>query len=871
MPIAAGTRFGPYEIIARLGAGGMGEVYKARDIRLGRTVAIKVLPPALATDPVARQRLEREARAISKLSHPHICPLFDIGHQDGTDFLVMEYLEGETLASRLARGSLVPDDARRYAMQITDALAAAHRAGIVHRDLKPGNVMLSKDGAMLLDFGLARAREESVTTDGEAVTLSEPLTTEGEIVGTLRYMAPEQLAGRPSDFRSDIFALGLVLSELYSHSASDNQSSTYDASRAASLAAQVPEHLRWVVRCCLVDDPGERWQHAGDVLIALRTANSPGVPTATRSHPLANWRVAALLVIVAGIAGVTGAVLARRGGASAAAFPVEFALPIEGEVLSRPAVSPDGRAIAFIASRDGTQDVRVRSLQTGRVTVVPGSQGAEFVFWSSDGREVGYASGGKLRRSLLPDGPPQTIAATNGQAFGATWSGDTVLFAGAGGRGIFRASLHGGTPAALTTIDRAKRETSHRFPLFLADGHHYLFLVRSDDERVGGLYVGDLNDRTRQRATANVDSSFAYASGHLLFAREGTLWAQAFDPERFVVTGDPAPIAHPMFVAPAGRWAQVGASASTVAYATGDFTYPSVLRWLSRDGRDLGTIGPVAANWNPQISPNGRQLAFARKDDTGTQDFIWITDLKRSVETNFTPGGGINAHPVWAPDGAHLAYATNVGGYWVLQVKGVGDAAPRQVVPSDHVSRYPQAWFSDDTLVYQEQGPDGLDLWQTRLSTPSSRTLLAGGAGDQIHGAVSPDRRWLAYASNETGRYEVYVRRYGGQGRWQVSAGGGVQPRWRADTRELYFLRLDGALCAVAVPPGTQFEAGPPAVLWRARLWDITNGAIWHYAASADGSRFLVNTVMERAAPLLHVVVNWRPEENLRRKDPIRQ
>jgi eukaryotic-like serine/threonine-protein kinase len=860
MPLLSGSRLGPYEILDLLGAGGMGEVYKARDIRLGRAVAIKVLSPVLATNAVARQRFEREARAISKLSHPHICPLFDIGHQDGTDFLVMEYLEGETLASRLARGRLGPDDALRYAMQITEALAAAHGAGIVHRDLKPGNVMLTRDGAMLLDFGLARAREESVTTDGETVTVSEPLTTEGEIVGTLRYMAPEQLAGRPSDFRSDIFALGLVLRELYSDSRWDNQSPTYAASRAASLSAQVPQHLRWVLECCLVEDPGERWQHAGDVLIALRTASSPGVPTAPRSHALAKWQVLASFVIVAGIAGLTGAVLALRGGASAAASPVEFALPMEGEVLSRPAVSPDGRAIAFLASRDGTQEVRVRNLQTGRVTVVPGSQNAEFVFWSSDGREVGYASGGKLRRSLLPDGPPQTVAVTNGAAFGATWSGDTVLFAGAGGRSIFRASAHGGTPEALTTIDPTKRETSHRFPLFLADGHHYLFLVRSDDERVSGLYVGDVNDRTRQRAAANVDSSFAYASGHLLFAREGTLWAQAFDPQQFVVTGEPAAVAHPMFMAPAGRWAQVGASASTVAYATGDLTYPSVLRWLSRDGRDLGPIGPVAANWNPQISPNGRQLACGRNDDTGTQSFIWLTDLKRSAETNFTPGGGINGHPVWAPDGTHLAYATNIGGYWVLQVKGVRDATARSVLPSDHVSRQPQAWFSDDTLVYQEDSPSGLDLWQTRLNAPSSRTLLAGGPGDQRQAAVSPDRRWLAYSSNETGRYEVYVRSYGGQDRWQVSVGGGVQPRWRADTRELYFLRLDGALCAVAVRPGTQFEAGPPAVLWRATLWDITNGALWHYAASADGSRFLVNTVVERAAPLLHVIVNWRPQ-----------
>ena len=485
-------------------------------------------------------------------------------------------------------------------------------------------------------------------------------------------------------------------------------------------------------------------------------------------------------------------------------------------------MSPDGRAIAFIVSHEGTQDVRVRSLVSGRVSVLPGSTGAEFVFWSSDGREVGYAAEGTLRRSRLPDGPPQTIATTNGGMFGATWSGDTVLFSGAGGNSIFRVSAHGGTPATLTTIDPAKRETSHRFPLFLADGHHYVFLVRSEDEHVSGLYVADVNEPTRRRAAANIDSSFAYASGHLLFGREGTLWAQPFDPERVMVTGDPTPIAHPIFVAPAGRWAQVGASARTLAYATGDLTHPTVLRWLSRDGRELGTVGQNAHHWNPQLSPDGRQLALSRSASSGTQDLIWLTDLKRSIETNFTPGGGINGHPVWAPDGAHLAFATNVDGYWTLQVKGVRDTDARQVLPSDHVSRQPQTWVSDDTLVYQELNQNGIDLWQVRLSTPGSRTLLVGGPGDQIHAAISPDRRWLAYASNETGRYEVYVRRYGGQERWQVSATGGVRAALAR-----------GHTGAVLLPPGRRVVCRGRGVRHpvrsRARHGSLAREALGHW------------------------------------------
>ena len=340
-------------------------------------------------------------------------------------------------------------------------------------------------------------------------------------------------------------------------------------------------------------------------------------------------------------------------------------------MVSRPAVSPDGRAVAFILSHEGIQDVRVRSLVSGRVSVLPGSTGAEFVFWSSDGREVGYAAEGTLRRSRLPDGPPQTIATTNGGMFGATWSGDTVLFSGAGGNRIFRVSAHGGTPAALTTIDPAKRETSHRFPLFLADGHHYLFLVRSEDEHVSGLYVGDVNEPTRRRAAANIDSSFAYASGHLLFGREGTLWAAAVRSR--TGHGDRRSDAdRPSDIRGAGLdgGPRLRASARTLAYATGDLTHPTVLRWLSRDGRELGTVGENAHRWNPQLSPDGRQLALSRSASSGTQDSIWLTDLKRSIETNFTPGGGINGHPVWAPDGAHLAFATNADGYWTLQVKG---------------------------------------------------------------------------------------------------------------------------------------------------------------------------------------------------------
>ena len=484
----------------------------------------------------------------------------------------MEYLEGDTLASRLARGKLAPGDALRYGRQIADALAAAHRAGIVHRDLKPGNVILTNDGAMLLDFGLARAREESIAIDGDAATLAEPLTTEGAILGTLRYMAPEQLAGRPADFRTDVFALGLVFAELYGHSPGDKRPPADAAARAAGLTAHVPRDIRWIVDRCLQDDPDARWQHAGDVFIALEAVTRGDASAPARSHPLANRYVLTALAIMAAAAALTAAWMTGRRPPAAAPSRVEFALPMEDGVVSRPAVSPDGRAVAFILSHEGIQDVRVRSLVSGRVSVLPGSTGAEFVFWSSDGREVGYAAEGTLRRSRLPDGPPQTIATTNGGMFGATWSGDTVLFSGAGGKSIFRVSAHGGTPATLTTIDPAKRETSHRFPLFLADGHHYVFLVRSEDEHVSGLYVGDVNEPTRRRAAANIDSSFAYASGHLLFAREGTLWAQPFDPERVMVTGDPTPIAHPIFVAPAGRWAQVGASARTLAYTTGDLT-----------------------------------------------------------------------------------------------------------------------------------------------------------------------------------------------------------------------------------------------------------------------------------------------------------
>jgi eukaryotic-like serine/threonine-protein kinase len=857
MGLAVGTRIGPYEVLAPLGAGGMGEVYKARDTRLGRTVALKVLPAALTTDPAARQRLEREARAVSMLSHPHICPLFDIGHQDGTEFLVMEHLEGETLAARLARGRLATNDALRYGMEITDAVAAAHRAGIVHRDLKPGNVMITKDGAKLLDFGLARAHENTSANGGGPTTLS--LTTEGAIVGTLRYMAPEQLAGEPADLRTDVFALGLVFCELFGHRPVDRSPVMQTGAGAASLTATVPAGLRWVVERCLQEQPDARWQHAGDVHLALEVASSGALAAPARSHPLARWHVVTALAIIAAGSGLTGALLARRGSTPATPSRVEFALTMDDGLASRPAVSPDGRAIAFIASSQGTQDVRVRSLESGRVTVVPGSTGAQFAFWSSDGREIGYAADGRLRRSLLPNGPPQTIAVTKGLAFGATWSGDTVLFAGAGGRGIFRVSAGGGTPIQLTALNPAKRETSHRFPLFLADGHHYLFLIRSEDERVSGLYAADLNTPMRHRVAPDVDSSFACASGHVLFGREGTLWAQAFDPARLVLSSDPKPLAHPMFVAPAGRWAQVGASAATVAYVTGDLTYPSVLRWLSRDGRDLGTIGVAAANWNPQLSPDGTRLAVARRDDTGTQDLIWITDLKRSVETNFTPGGGINGHPVWAPDGERLAFAVNIHGVWVLHVRGVREAMARPVLPFDQVSRFPQQWVSDDTLLYEESGQDGVDLWEVRLTNAASRTLLVGGAGDQRQAAVSPDRRWLAYTSNETGRSEVYVRSYGGQDRLQVSASGAVQPRWRADSRELYFLRLDGALCAVEVTSRDHFETGPPVMLWRARLWDVSN-TMWHYVPSADGSRFLVNTVTEHGGPLFHVVANWRPE-----------
>ncbi|HEY3122792.1 MAG TPA: protein kinase, partial [Thermoanaerobaculia bacterium] len=634
--IAPGCRLGPYEVLSALGAGGMGEVYKARDTRLERTVAVKVLPQHLSSSPEVRQRFEREARTISQLSHPHICALYDVGREGETEYLVMEYLEGETLSERLVKGPLLLEQTLRFAIEIADALDKAHRQGIVHRDLKPGNVMLTKSGVKLLDFGLAKALPSpgGRGVGGEGLTALPTegnLTKEGTILGTFQYMAPEQLEGKEADSRTDIFALGCVLYEM-----ATGKNAFTGASRASLISAIMssepapistvqpmsPPALDRVVKTCLAKDPEDRWQTARDVLLQLKWIHEGGsqaglpAPAAARRR---NWERLAWVAAAAGVAAALAlaAMLVsrthetRRMVQSSILPPEKATFAFEfGPV----AVSPDGRRLAFVARpTDGRSALWVRPLIGLSAQPLPGSEGASYPFWSPDSRFLGFFAGGKLKKIDASGGPPQTICdARSGR--GGTWNReDVILFAPAAREGILQVSSAGGTPSPATRLDETRQEIGHRLPVFLPDGRHFLFLSSSGPE-LRRLVCGSLGGR-ETRELLRVNSNVSYVEpGYLLFYRERTLFAQRFDAKRIELRGEAFPVAEQIQYLPDRGFGVFSASNDgTLVYQRAS-AVASQMVWTDRAGKPIETVGPPGLYRCPRLSYDGRRVAVDIED-----------------------------------------------------------------------------------------------------------------------------------------------------------------------------------------------------------------------------------------------------------------
>ena len=890
MALAPGTRLGPYEVAAQIGAGGMGEVYRARDTRLDRTVAIKVLAAAFASDQQLRERFEREARAIAALNHPHICTLHDIGREGDTAFLVMEILDGETLAARLTRGALPLDQALRQAIEIAGALDKAHRAGIVHRDLKPGNIMLTKAGAKLLDFGLAKRETPAVAGSGLSMLPTTPanLTAQGTILGTLQYMAPEQLEGREADARTDIFAFGTVVYEMVTGKKAFEGKSQVgligailerDPAPVSTILPTSPPALERIVHRCLAKDPDERWQSAGDLAVQLKwidptaSASSPAeshlskVPTTVRASRV--W-IAIAAVLALATAGLGIAVIY-----SYQAVGVEPVLrfsvfpPDKGTIAgSVPIVSPDGTSLAFTArDASGTIQIWVRPLDTLTSQPLRGTEGASYPFWSPDGRSIAFFAQGRLKRIDVTGGPPLTLADAP-QGSGGSWNREgVILFAPSSNSPLFRVGSRGGEPVVVTKPTAEQR--GHRFPSFLPDGHQFIYfaMLGSGFGGSGEVFAGRLDSNESKRLTVTDSNAIHSHHGELLFVREGTLLRQSFDATTLEIGGDPTPVAEQVAVGN-NRGAFSVSENGVLAYQIEPTTSGNVqLTWVDRTGKSVEAFGPPGQYRGVDVSPNGQRIAVHRHDITGGD--IWLFEsARRGTMSKFTfDAAQDNSMPIWSPDGSRIVFASLRNGTWGMYEKAADGTGREELLIESDLPKIPMSWSPDGRfLVYWVNDPKtGPDQWMIPLTGDKKSIPLFHTAFAESHAQISPNGKWVAYQSNETGRYEIYVRPFpSGDGRWQISADGGVFPRWRADGAELFYMTTSSLkLTSVRVnQAGPTFEYGGPTELFDSGYVNYSHGSYYHaYAVSPDGQRFLIprpEGANQGSTPApITVVVNW--------------
>jgi Tol biopolymer transport system component len=889
MAILPGKTVGPYQILSAIGAGGMGEVYKARDTRLDRTVAIKVLSAHLVDRADSRERFDREARTIAGLNHPHICTLFDIGHQDGIDYLVMEFLEGETLADRLKKGPLPLEQVLQYAIEISDALDKAHRNGITHRDLKPLNIMLTKSGTKLLDFGLAKLQQEAkpATPFSELATIQGGETAEGTILGTLQYMAPEQVEARPVDARTDIFAFGAVVYEMATgKKAFEGRSQASliakiletDPPPISSLQPVTPPALDRLVKKCMAKEPEKRWQAASDVCDELKWIAEQGQgtqPATPASGDIAKrgvrerlgWLVAAVAILVA-VALAAAVFYFRRPAAElkvvhfTVAPPEKQRLPLNGVGPNFFSVSPDGSKVAFVAvDASGHSQLWLRDLDSSTARALPGTEGAWAPFWSPDSRFIAFDAG-SLKKVPATGGPAETIAASPADA-GGTWNRDGVILLSTGpGSPILRVPSAGGSPTPVTTLDASQQSLWHAWPCFLPDGKHFLYTIIASNSENSGIYVGSLDSKDTKLILKG-DSSPLYAPpGYLFFNRVGTLLAQPFDADRLELKGDAIPIAEGVQFNGANAKVAVTVSANGVlAYRLVPSAGQNKLVWVDRKGTEQPLDAPSHAYRNPRLSPDGQRMAVTI-DELGTQE--WLLDTRRGTLTRLTFEGSYNGALAWTPDGKRIAFGSDRAGqrnlFWQL---ADGSGGTERLATSDR-SQIAGSWSPDgQTLAFEQVNPGtGYDLFVYRVGDRKVETFLQT-RFNEIAPKFSPDGRWLAYASDESGRNEVYVQPFPGPGgKWQISTEGGTEPVW-ARNGELFY-RSGDKMMAVATNTKANFSADTPKVLFEGHY--ATYNTMPAYDVSPDGQRFLLAKTAEQGPQEISVVLNWT--EELKQKAP---
>lgn len=875
----AGNHLGPYEIVAPIGAGGMGKVYRAHDPRLGRDVAIKVLPDDFAPDPERLERFALEARSVAALNHPNILAVHDVGQHDAVPYIVTELLHGETLRARLEGGMTSASERRalsvraavNYGVQIALGLAAAHERGIVHRDLKPENLFITPDDRVkILDFGLARVAAQSSVGDG--LTATAGWTESGTVLGTIGYMSPEQVRGQVVDHRSDIFSLGVILYEMLTgirafrgESSADTMTAILSADPPSfdAAAPHVPAGLSRLVERCLEKRREARFQSVQDLAFALETwsnrsdsAHTAVMPTPRlkgRAWLLASAAAAALILTAA-------AVFVPRYFDPPATSPaaIRFAFsPREGlffaqtQVSNFMAVSPDSTRIVFAATDTaGVTSLWMRALDSMDAVAIPGTEGGRQPFWSPDGRFIAFFTYGMLKKVPVDGGPAQIVCDVSNVPTGGSWSPHGVILLSGLSGPVLRVPASGGEATPATTLDVTRRDERHSFPQFLPDGRRFLYYVRNPDPEHEGIYVKDLeSDGTRLVLRGGSNVEFVQP-GFLLYARDSVLLAQRFDLEAATVVGEPVPVAGRVDQFPETGVAAFSASSTGVLVYRGSATLAtSRLRWVDRAGREIGQVGGPAAYRNPRISPDGGRIAVELVDALGNRD-IWIMDVTRGVPVRFTFGPGRDASPVWSPDSRHLAWQ-GASATYMKDASGAG----REVVLHDQ-PWIPDDWLPDSAgLLLHPGGPRQVSL--LRFEGDRTPKPVVEGRIITTHARVLPGGKWVAFANTDSGRFEIYIQDFPNPtGRWQVSSNGGIQPKWRRDGKELFYLAFDGSIMAVPLTLGPLPEVGTPRRLFDSKI-DSTTGFTWHqYDVTPDGQRFLMNTPETSTAPL-NVIVNW--------------
>jgi eukaryotic-like serine/threonine-protein kinase len=896
MALASGSRLGPYQIISLLGAGGMGEVYCAKDTRLDRTVAVKVLLSNLSADPELRQRLEREARAISSLQHANICTLHDIGAQDGIDFMVMEFLEGQTLAARLEKGPLPVDQVLKIGTEIVQALEKAHGQGIIHRDLKPANIMLTRAGAKLMDFGLAKPKSPLASHAVSAFTpstptmnvasltsVASPLTQKGSIVGTFQYIAPEVLQGAEADTRSDIFSLGCVLYEMVTGRRAfegKSQLSVFTAileKEPEPISIQqpaTPPMLDRLIRACLAKDPADRFQTAHDVAMNLRWA-AESVPDAhAKATPKFNKAravgLSALFLALLAVASFVGYRWAKSSNVplsmhSEIPSPENFALDATGDAGGMPVLSAQGDKLAFVAHSKDSKMLWVRSLSNDFAKPLDGTLGAAHPFWSPDGRNIGFFAGGKLMKIPADGGPVVTLAdAANPR--GGTWgASDVIVFVADYLGALMKVNASGGPAEPVTVLDRTKHST-HRWPWFLPDGKHFLYLATNHsggDAKQNGIYLGSL-DKKEPRLIVNTESSAQYASGYLLYRLNTALVAQPFDPQAGTLSGSPITVVNNLRD-DVGVWRSIFSVSQNglMTYQIGNASsVQSRLMWFDRTGKSTPECEAEQKGIvDLRLSPNNRQVVYAGATA------IWTCDLERSTKTRVTFDNQPLQQPSWSPDGKALMFIVPLaqgGGNVDVRMKAADGSGAEKTLLHDDNYHYPE-WTPDGKyLTYLwGDGEKQVSLWMVPVTGDSKPVAVVQPPSAQaniLRYRISPDGHWVTYVSDETGQSEVYITSFPeAKGKWRVSSSGGSYPAWSGNGKEVFYKDLtdDFYACPITTK-ASEVAVGKPQHLFHAS----TPGIGVSFDVSSDGKRLLVNHADEETQAPLHLVTNWLAELN---------